>query len=261
MSNLARIKDKIAEGKPVIGSHVSLTDSVVSEIIGLAGFDFLWIDTEHSSIDKKDLLLHLISCREAGAAAFVRVPWNDPVLVKPVLEMGPDGIVFPFIRTAEDAKRAVSTCTYPPAGVRGFGPLRATKYGLIDTQQYIKESGDLIWKIMQIEHVEAVENLEEILAVEGVDSIVVGSNDLSGSIGLLGQTGHQEVKKLMDRIGETARKFTKPLGVSMGYNLEAIKEWISRGISWIGVGGDCGFLMTSARNTLENTNSLFSCQK
>lgn len=257
MTGLEKIKSKIQEKKPVIGTHVALGDIMVSEMLALVGFDFVWIDTEHTAMSREDVLHHIIAVNGAGSAPFVRVPNVDPILVKPILEMGPAGIVFPNVKNRGEAELAVKSCLYPPEGIRGFGPIRAQRYGLTDTLQYVKESSSQVWKIMQIEHVEAVNNLEEILDVDGVDAIVVGSNDLSGSIGLLGQTDHPEVKKLMDLIGQKASKSSKPFGVSMGYNPRVIKEWIARGIQWIGAGGDTGYLFGAAREALNGTMELF----
>lgn len=206
MNGLQRIKNKLREKKPVIGTHVALNDVMISEMLGMAGFDFVWIDTEHTALEREKVLHHIIAVDGTGVAPFVRVPSVDPILVKPILEMGPAGIVFPNVKTREEAELAVKSCLYPPEGIRGFGPIRASKYGLTDTLQYVGESASQVWKIMQIEHIEAVNNLEAILEVDGVDAIVVGSNDLSGSIGLLGQTDPPEVRKLMDMIGEKASK-------------------------------------------------------
>lgn len=257
MTGLEKIKSKISEKKPVIGTHVALNDVMISEMLGLAGFDFVWIDTEHTALDREKVLHHIIAVDGTGAAPFVRVPSIDPILVKPILEMSPAGIIFPNVKNREEAELAVKSCLYPPEGIRGFGPIRASKYGLTDTLQYVRESASQVWKIMQIEHMEAVNKLEAILDVEGVDAIVVGSNDLSGSIGLLGQTDHPEVKKLMDIIGQKAAKSSKPFGVSMGYNPKVIKEWLERGINWIGAGGDTGYILKAALEALNGTKELF----
>lgn len=257
MTKLDIIKKKISEKKPVIGSHVMLSDSCITEMMGQTGIDFVWIDSEHTALDKKDILLHIVAVKGTGAAAFVRIPWNDPVLVKPILEMGVEGIIFPYVRTAEEARLAVASCTYPPAGIRGFGPIRATRYGMVDTKEYIETAHTQIWKIIQIEHVDAVNNLDEILEIEGVDAIVVGPNDLSGSIGLLGQTNHPEVIKLVDTIGEKAVKHGKPFGVSMGSNPKAVEEWIRRGINMIVLDSDVGYIMKGCKETYRFALEMF----
>lgn len=256
MSTLTDIKTKIASRELVIGTHVSLLDPAVSELAACVGFDFLWIDTEHSAIDRGALQQHLVAAQAGGAAAFVRIPWNDAVLAKPVLEMGPAGIVFPMICTAEQAKAAVAACLYPPAGVRGFGPRRAVRYGAVPADRYIREAAGSFWRIMQIEHVEAVRNLEAIVGIEGVDAIVVGPNDLSGSLGLLGQTGHPEVQRLCDRIAEVAKRRGVPLGVSIGDDAEVVRRWIERGVDWIATGGDTGSLLAGGRRALEQARSM-----
>jgi len=261
MSELDNLKRKIAKKEPVIGTCTTFFDSRIAELIGEIGYDFVWIDAEHGPLDKKDIQLHIMAAQSTGAAAFVRVAWNDPVIVKPILEMGPSGIIFPFIKTAEEASKAISSCTYPPKGIRGFGPIRSMKYGMTDGQTYIEEASSQIWKIIQIEHIDAVKNLDEILRVEGIDAIIIGANDLSGSIGMLGQTGRKEVKELIDTIVEKAQNSGIPVGVAIGDNVETIKENLNRGINLICVGVDFLFLFKSARQTYNDTRRLFKSMK
>ncbi|MCL2812990.1 MAG: aldolase/citrate lyase family protein [Oscillospiraceae bacterium] len=252
-----KLNEKIAKGEPVIGAHVYLADSSVTEMLGIMGNEFLWIDWEHSALDKSQIQSHLIAAKAAGIAAFVRIPWNDHVLAKPVLEMGPDGIVFPMIKTAEEARNAVAACTYPPKGARGFGPRRAVRYGMMPGGEYFEQVDSSFWKIMQIEHVEAVINLDEILKVEGVDTIVVGPNDLSGSIGLLGQLRHPEVMKLFDEIAEKCNKAGKPFGTSIGWNKQNVEDWKRRGASWIACGSDTGYIFEAGLGTLNGVKEIF----
>ena len=257
MEELERIKLKIREGKPVVGTNIVLSDSSVTEIFGRIGYDFVWIDLEHAPNDRQELKLHMIAASAAGVAPFVRIPWNDPVLVKPVLELGPAAVIFPMIRSAEEAVRAVRSCLYPPEGIRGYGPVRAIDYGLKDRKEYLGEAAR-IWKIMQIEHVDAVENLESILAVEGVDSIVAGPMDLAASVGMLHEPGHQVVQRLMDRMAEVAVKSHVPLGTSIGYDLQSIRRWIDRGASWFGVGSDVAFLVRTGQEVLRTVREAIS---
>lgn len=261
MSKISKIKEKIREKKIVVGSSVTFSDSCIAELLGDAGFDFVWIDMEHSCNSKKEVQQHIMAVRGTEAAAFVRVPWNAPALVKPILDIGPDGIIFPFIRNADEAKTAVDLCRYPPLGTRGFGPIRASKYGMVNRTEYLKSADTRIWKIMQIEHVDAVNNLEKILDVDGVDSIVIGLNDLSASIGLLHQPNHKEVKKLVDIICQKSIKAGRPFGVAMSYDPEHVKEWIDRGASWIELAGDFAYLLKSAKEALNGTLMLYETQK
>lgn len=257
MGNLHRIKEKLRDGKPVVGVHSRSCDSELVELMAACGNDFIWIEGEHSSLDKQNIKHHIMAAQARGAAAFVRVAWNDPVLVKPILEMGPDGIVFPMIRTAEEARRAVASCQYPPKGIRGFGPQRAVNFGLMSTPDYLAQVDDSIWKIIQIEHHEAVENLDEILEVPGVDAIVVGMMDLSGSVNKLAQLDSPQVMALMDAIAEKAARHDVPLGVSMAYNPEKIRYWIDRGIGWISAGADVEYVCQGALETRKKVLAMF----
>ena len=255
--SIQRVKELIDNKQFVFGTHVSLGDSCISELIGDVGFNAVWIDWEHSALDRMQILSHLMALRGTGCAAFVRVPWNDPIYTKPILEMGPDAVVFPMICTRSEAEAAVASCTYPPKGSRGFGPRRANRYGAQSNSEYLATYEEKLWRVMQIEHVVAVKNLDEILKVDGVDAVVVGPNDLSGSIGLLGQTRHPDVLALMDEIGTICCRARKPFGSSMGLDTTSIKEWRDRGASFIFAGNDTGYLHDGAKTTLDTLKDIF----
>jgi len=255
-SHLSKVKDKVLRNELVIGTHVATSDPVVSEILCTAGFDFVWVDAEHGAMDRKDINLHVMSIRGQGVAPFVRVPWNDPVRVKPILDMGPAGIVFPFIKTAEEARLAVASCRYPPEGIRGFAPIRANSYGAMDCDEYLEMSRTEPWVIVQIEHIDAVNDLEEIIAVEGVDTVVIGANDLSGSIGLLSQIRHPKVMELCDKAAEICRKAHFPFGASVLWSEENVRDWIQRGVAWIGVDNDLSYLSNGAKTAYNLTKGL-----
>ena len=256
MSTASVLLNRMKKGELIAGTHVTLSDFSISEQMGLLGFEFVWIEGEHSPLDKQNILGHIIACKAGNTAAFVRIPWNDPVLAKPVLEMGPDGMIFPFVRTAEEARAAVAACRYPPKGIRGFGPRRANKYGTQPNAVYIEEVDSSILKIMQIEHIDAVNNLEEIIAVDGVDTIVVGPFDLSGSVDLLGQTRHPDVMALMDTIAEKCRAANMPFGISMPYDKNNITDWIRRGASWMAVGNDSSYIATAGSDTIKTIREI-----
>ena len=256
MSKASDILDRMKNGEFIIGTHVNLSDISISELMGALGFEFVWIEGEHSHLDKQTILNHIIACKAANTAAFVRIPWNDPVLAKPVLEMGLDGIIFPFICTAEEAKAAVAACTYPPNGVRGYGPKRAGKYGTMSSSEYLADVDKSFLKIMQIEHVDAVNNLEKIIAVNGVDTIVVGPNDLSCSIGLTGQPRHPDVMALMDTIAKKCKAANMPFGVSMTYDKNSIADWIRRGVSWMAAGNDINYIAMAGKETIKTIREI-----
>ncbi|MBM3708474.1 MAG: 4-hydroxy-3-methylbut-2-en-1-yl diphosphate synthase [Actinobacteria bacterium] len=257
-SNLSRIKDKIKNGELVVGTLTASSDPVISEMLCFCGFDFIWIDSEHGPIDKKDIDLHIMTVRGAGVAPFVRVPWNDPVLVKPFLDMGPAGIIFPFIKTEDEAVLAVRSCRYPPKGIRGFGPRRVHNFSKIQMDKYLEIAEKEPWVILMIEQIEAVDNLEKIVRVEGVDSILVGPDDLSSSMGLLTQTRHPDVIKVLDRIAKICIEAKIPFGAGVGSsNIDNIADWIKRGASWLLVDNDFTILTTGGTKTYETTMKLF----
>lgn len=246
------IREKMKRGDVVIGGHTFYIDPSITEALGLHGFEFVWIDGEHSAFDKGSTLAHIMAAAAADTASIVRVPWNDPVLVKPVLEMGPDGIIFPMVCTAEEARKAVAACMYPPKGVRGFGPRRANHYGAISNDEYLDHPEDTFLRIVQIEHIDAVHNLREILSVEGIDFPLVGANDLSASIGLLGDTKHPEVRALCEEIVSVCKEMDVPFGVSLGAgDHEAIQYWIGKGATFVGCGDDISYISMGCQATME----------
>lgn len=253
---LKKLKERIKNGEILVGTAVWLTDAIVSEQLGTLGYDFVWIDGEHSVLSNEQIRAHIMASELTGMATIVRVPDHNPATVKPILEIAPDAVIFPMINTAEEARLAVASCLYPPKGIRGYGPNRAHRFGSIPNDEYLADTEKCFLKIMQIEHVEAVKNLDEILEVEGVDSVVVGPNDLSASIGFLGKYRHPDVLALMDEIGEKCRRHNMPFGVSLGYDEENITEWKRRGISWIEVGGDWSYLNIGAKMNLNDTRKI-----
>lgn len=254
-NNLSKIMDKIAKNEMVIGTLVSFSDPVISEALCSCGFDFIVVDGEHGPLDKKDIDLHIMAIRGKGAASFVRVAWNDPILVKPILDMGPSAIIFPSIKTAAEAKIAVASCKYPPKGIRGYGPRRANDFSIISKEEYIKNSEFEPWVILIIEHIEAVNNLEEIIKVEGVDTIVIGLNDLAGSIGLLDKITHPEIIKLVDKISRICIEARLPFGIGAG-NLADVKNWINKGASWIVLNSDYLYLVSGGRKFYSDVKNI-----
>jgi len=255
-SNLKKVKGKLEKGEVAIGTHIKIGNPVVTDILCNCDFDIMWVDGEHGPMDRKDINQQIITIRGAGIAPFVRVPWNDSVLVKPVLEMGPAAIIFPFVRSVEEAKRAVEACKYPPRGIRGFGPMKANNYGTMDSKEYLELADREPWVIVQIEHIDGIKDLKNIIKVDGVDSAVIGPNDLSGSIGLLGQTRHPEMLKLMDEYAAVCREADFPFGTSIGFDRKNVSEWIKRGVNWICVDADASYLLEGGLNTLNSTREI-----
>ena len=241
MLAIQQLKEKLSRNEIAFGAMIASKEPTVCEMYGRFGFDFLWIDAEHAPFDLNDLYLHLIAASSGGVPALVRVNRNDPDVVKPIIEMGADGIIFPNVQSVEDAKRAAASCLYPPKGVRGFGPKRCLGYGQVSEQEYLTQSEEQIWKVLMVEHVDCVNNLEEICQIEGIDALLIGFNDLSGSVGLLTQTSHPVVVELMDRICEIGVKYKKPVGIFCN-DIKAMKRWMDKGVTWFCIGADMGYL-------------------
>ena len=238
MNHVEKIKDQWNRGELSLGTAVALTDAAVSELFGEAGYDFVWIDCEHSAMSLSHALNHIRAARGAGAAAFLRVPSNDPVVMKSYLELHPAGIIVPRIASVEDAEQAVTSFHYPPRGVRGYGPARGVKFGAIAPPQYLADIDQKIMLILQIEDIEAVARIDDILDVPGVDSIVTGPGDLSASMGLGGQSGHPDVVAAVETVYKAAIQKGIPAGHSTGYDPQGIQRWLALGLSWIAVDGD-----------------------
>jgi len=250
-----KFREKLALGEPLVGTHVSTTDSSLVELMGIIGFDYIWIDMEHSCLDKKEVLNHIIAAQGSGAAALVRIPWNDPVLAKPILEMGPDAIVFPFIRSVREAEMAIASCFYPPKGIRGYGPSRASY--LRRERSYLESYEEELFRILQIEHIDAVNCLEGIVKLEGLDALVVGPMDLSASVGKLGLLHDPEIVGIFEHIGNVANAAGVPLGFSYDYEPELLDKVIQMGVKFASVRSEGGFILNDGRHTLSETKKLF----
>jgi 2-keto-3-deoxy-L-rhamnonate aldolase RhmA len=237
--NQSRIKAAMAEGRVALGAHCSSEDIGLYEMCGPLGYDYVWIDDEHAGINVPIVRNGIVGANAGGCAAFVRIRWNDQSLVKPILENGPDGIIFPMINTPEEADRAVKSCLYPPHGNRGFGPLRAINYGAdleLTLEKYVESANKNIMKIIQAEHVDGVKRLKEILEVPGIDLVICGPMDLSASVGKLGKLKDPEVAALMQEIIDACKAAKIPYGLSIGYDMDLVKFWIEKGASFVSMG-------------------------
>ncbi len=252
------LKEKLRDCELVKGMHSTLNDPCISELCGNIGYDFLWIDTEHSAIDYGMLQNHLMAARAAGTASIVRIPWNDPILAKRVLEQGPDGIIFPVVNTAEELDKAMKSTLYPPEGTRGYGPVRAAKYGFTDAFEYIKKvSKDDFIRCVQIESYIAVENLEEMAKNPWVDCFIFGPCDLSGSIGQLNEVFEPDTQALIRKACDILKKAGKSIGVSTGSDDPAVlKFWYDLGINFISAGTDYLHILSGAKKVLSILDSL-----
>lgn len=256
---MTALKEKLRACAPLAGMHISLADSCIAELCGNLGYDFLWIDTEHTAIDYHTLLQHLIAAKAGGTETLVRIPWNDAILAKRVLEMGPTGIIFPVVNTPEELDRAMKSTLYPPHGTRGFGPMRAVRYGLDDADAYIaKGSLDMV-RCVQIESFVAIENLAEMAKNPWVDCFIFGPCDLSGSIGELNKVFEPHTCALIDRAVAILRAAGKSIGVSTGSDdPKVLRYWHDKGVNVISAGTDYLHILSGARKVRENLRQIQS---
>ena len=254
---MSTTKEKMRKCEYVTGTHVMMTDSCIAELFGSVGFDFLWIDTEHSPTDHQILVQHLIAAKAAGCDSLVRVPWNDPILAKRVLEMGPTGIIFPMVSTAAELDLAMKSTLYPPEGNRGFGPVRAVTYGLDDTEEYINKTSREMIRCVQIETKTAVNNLGEMVKNPWVDCFIFGPFDLSGSAGELSKVYGKATQDLVDTAIATIKKAGKSIGVSLiTDDPKLIQFWYDKGVNVISCGSDLSYLCQGAKHTFQLLKNL-----
>jgi len=256
LNNLEKIRAKTQRGERCIGITVSMALPLVSELLGEAGYDFLMIDMEHGSMSLETALGHVQAARGTGTAPFIRVPAPDPVLIKPYLEMHPAGVIVPRINNVEDVKTAVAGCRYPPKGIRGYGPCRGPRFGLVSQVEYLEQVGNQIMVIPQIEHYEAVEQMDQIATTEGVDAIMIGPNDLSGTMGLLGQLDHPKLWAAFEKIVAAGHRANLPVGVGAAFNKERVQRWYDMGMDWLMIGVDWGNLAERSSEVVEHVRAL-----
>jgi 4-hydroxy-2-oxoheptanedioate aldolase len=222
------LKQRLGSGATALGAWLTITDPAVAEIMAGAGFDYVLIDTEHAPWSLESLQTAMLAFRGMPTVPIVRVPWNDQVHVKQALDLGADGVLAPMVRSAAEARALVTAAKYPPDGVRGFGPRRASDYGR-DIDAYVASANAETIVIPQIEDLGAADVVEEILAVPGLDALCLGPNDLSGSAGVLRQHDHPVVRGAIDKVlrAASARGVAVCTGVTLP--LEQQQDWIVRG--------------------------------
>ncbi|HEV3343797.1 MAG TPA: aldolase/citrate lyase family protein [Pirellulales bacterium] len=250
MNHLHLFRQRLDSGKLCLGPSITLSDPVVTEALS-PSVDFFWIDLEHNPTSLESVSAHLIAARAGGAPALVRVPCSDVAWIKRVLDVGADGIIVPQVRSVAEVRSVVSACRYPPMGTRGFGPRRSNNYGREDAQTYLAEANRRVFLAIQIETAEAYHDLDAILDIPGFDSIVIGPNDLSGALGMLGQLDHPQVVEAVSSIASRSRAAGRYVGIGMAPNIEHALRAARQGVQWVQFGGDCGFLIDAAERLYE----------
>ena len=240
---VADLHPRIAKGRFAVGTWLTLLDPAVPELVAGAGFDLLIVDGEHGSAATSDLTRILVATRASGVPVLYRVGANEPVRIMHALDAGASGVVVPQIRTVADTERAVAWCRYPPVGLRGIAPRRASGYGR-GTVPYLAAANDLVTCCIQIETREALADLDAILAVPGVDTVLIGPNDLAASLGHIGELGHPEVEAAIRHVGERGLAAGVPVGVWAGSTAQ-VRTRRDQGYAWATVGSDYAFLASA----------------
>ncbi len=232
-------KHALAAKIPQIGIWSTLPDPYISELLAGAGFDWILLDAEHTPGDPTTMLRQLQGVqaeRERPTTPVVRPPWNDPVLIKQYLDIGAQTLLLPFVQTREEAEAAVAATRYPPHGIRGMGgTVRATRFGR-DTR-YVAEASNEICVLVQVETAEALEQLEAIANVEGVDGVFIGPGDLSASLGVAGQVNHPTVRAAVDKAIARILACGKAPGILMNDEPRA-RELLDLGALFVAVAND-----------------------
>lgn len=237
----------LLSGKTLIGTVVTLPSPPMAEILANVGFDWLWIDAEHSPMEMGDVQ-NILQAAEDRCACVVRVPASDEVYIKKALDIGAPGIIAPHVDTVEIAERVVKWVKYPPIGERSIGVARAHGYGL-DVAGYMKTANDHIAVIVQIEHVKGAQDIERVLDVDGVDAVLIGPYDLSGSLGKPGELDDPEVQGYINRVRSACLERKKPVGI-IGISVDAAKPFLDQGYSLIAVGIDTMIFGNAAQDIL-----------
>jgi 2-dehydro-3-deoxyglucarate aldolase len=232
-------------GKRLIGCWCSLANPITTEVLGVAGFDWILLDGEHSPNDVITFIPQLMALKDSVSAPVVRPSWNNPVELKRLLDGGFYNFLIPFIETADEAARAVAATRYPPQGVRGVSVAqRGNRYGTVPG--YFEGVNEQICVMVQIESRKGVAAAAAIAAVEGVDGLFVGPSDLAAGLGHLGNANHPDVQAAMATIFGAARAAGKPVGILAGVEADA-RRYLAQGASFVAVGSDLGVFRSATQ--------------
>jgi len=236
-------RSRLKHGETLLGTLVTLSSPEVAEILAEAGFDWLFIDMEHSPLDVREAQAILQTVGER-CACVLRVPLNDEIWIKKALDIGASGLIIPQVNSRQGAEQAVRLCKYPPQGSRGVGVARAQGYGA-RLQDYLDSANEEIAVIVQAEHIDGVSRIEEIVGVAGIDAVLVGPYDLSASMGKIGKVADAGVQAAIARVKVACASARMPIGI-FAATAEAAKPFMREGYSLIAVGIDTIFLVEAA---------------
>jgi 2-dehydro-3-deoxyglucarate aldolase len=251
---LNRLVEKALKGETLLGTWVTINSPEVPEALSTLPIDWVVIDMEHAPLDIYDVELLLMGLKGSGVVGIVRVPWNDPVHIKRVLDVGAQGILAPWVSTYEEALSLERAVTYPPRGIRGVGPRRATMYGSIPSAEYYRRYLEDLVVLAQIETSSAIENLEKILEVKTLTGIFVGPSDLSASLGVFGERDSPALLEALGRIAEASR--IKPIRGIMAYTPEEAARAIKMGYNMVSLSSDMANMLKGLRIFIQEVQKI-----
>jgi 2-keto-3-deoxy-L-rhamnonate aldolase RhmA len=248
---VASLKFKLRQRELTIGSWITLAHPAIAEIMSRAGFDWLAVDLEHSviTIREAEELIRIVAL--SGTCPLVRLSANDPVQIKRVMDAGAHGVIVPMVNSVSDAENAVKAVRYPPEGTRGVGLARAQGYGssFVHYKEWLTRESVVI---VQVEHIESVNNLEDILAVDAVDGFIVGPYDLSGSLGVPGQFDHPSMARAMDRVKSVGLASGKAFGIHViEPDIEELQQRVREGFNFVAYSLDIRMLDRACRSGVD----------
>jgi 2-dehydro-3-deoxyglucarate aldolase len=247
-----QLKSKLARNALTIGSWVTLGHPAIAEIMAAAGFDWLVLDMEHSVLELSEVQMLIQVLDGQQCPAIVRLTSNHPDQIKRVMDAGAAGVMVPMVKTAADAEAAVQAVYYPPRGQRGIGLARAQGYGA-RFQEYRHWLEDNAIIVAMIEHIDAVNDIDSILSVPGIDAYIIGPYDLSGSMGRPGELDYPDVQSAIEKVREAGRRLGKPGGIHVVEpDPEALQRNIDAGFNFLGYGLDIRILDTLCRGHMQN---------
>ncbi len=249
-----RLKALLDSGQPAIGTWITFADPYSVELVADAGFDWLLIDTEHIPIGREGLRNILVAMKGSVSVPVVRLSSNSLDHFQSALDLGAQGVVVPMVGSRSDAEEAVSYCRYPPLGIRGFAPVRASRY-FQDLEEYAGKANDEILLIVQIETPAAAADIDQILTTESVDGIFIGPSDLASFMGLATQTSHPDVVQVVRRLTRTARAHSMPFGLPTWTPDECL-SYVRQGGQLLTLGSDLHYLSSGVRSGLTGVRKL-----
>lgn len=249
---MSQFTARLKQRELLLGTMLSLPSPEVAEIISRCGFDWLFLDGEHSPASILDWQ-RAMQAVGGRSACLLRVPSNTEACIKKALDIGADGIIVPMVNSAEQARDAIAWSHYPPDGRRGIGPGRATGYGR-NLADYIRRANEAIAVVLQIEHIDAVNNIDAIADVVGIDALFIGPSDLSASMGKTGQLQDADVRGAVTKVADACRQREIPLGY-FGMSAESVKPMIAEGCTLICTGTDADFVSRGAQQVVAELGS------